>query len=137
VDKYDVNKFRDTNICESFKRQLQETMNRLDINQEETIDITWKAVKNTIKTVTETVIGKQKKTRKPWFNNSCEETFSRRKEARTQWLNDPSNKVKKITYKERQKEANNIFRYEKRKHTKDLLGEAEIDHRANRTRQLY
>jgi len=84
VDRYDVNKFKGTNICESFKRQLQETMNRLDINQEKIIDIKWKAVKTTIKTVTETVIGKQKKTRKPWFNNSREETFGTGKEASTQ-----------------------------------------------------
>jgi len=53
--------------------------------------------------VTKTVIGKQKKTRKPWFNKSCEEAISRKKEARTQWLNDPSNRAKEITYKERQR----------------------------------
>jgi len=39
VDRYDVNKFKDTNICESFKQQLQDTVNKLGINQEETIDI--------------------------------------------------------------------------------------------------
>jgi hypothetical protein len=42
-----------------------------------------------------------------------------------------------MIYKERQKEANNIFRYEKRKYTKDVLKEAEFDHRGNKTRQLY
>jgi len=42
--------------------------------------------------------------------------------------------VKDITYKERQKEATNIFRYEKRKYTKGLL---EVDLKANRTQQLY
>lgn len=70
------------------------------------------------------------RTRKPWFNNSC-------KEARTQLLNDPTNREKVMVYKERQKEANNIFRYEKRKYTKDVIEEAEIDHRVNKTRELY
>ncbi|KAL4153967.1 hypothetical protein QTP88_001800 [Uroleucon formosanum] len=132
VDKYDVNKLKDTNICRNFKQKLHETMNSLNINQEETIDAKWKAVKDAIKTATVTVIGKQNRTRKPWFNNSCKEAFNRRKEA-----NNPYNREKVMAYKECQKEANNIFRYEKRKYTKDVLEEAEIDHKVNRTRQLY
>ncbi|KAL5246419.1 hypothetical protein ACI65C_013827 [Semiaphis heraclei] len=52
-------------------------------------------------------------------------------------LNNPYNREKVMAYKECQKEANNIFRYEKRKYTKDVLEEAEIDHKVNRTRQLY
>lgn len=50
VDKYDVNKLKDTNICRNFKQKLHETMNSLNINQEETIDAKWKAVKDAIKT---------------------------------------------------------------------------------------
>jgi len=42
-----------------------------------------------------------------------------------------------MVYKERQNEASNIFRYEKRKYTKDVQEEAEFDHRGNKTRQLY
>jgi hypothetical protein len=42
-----------------------------------------------------------------------------------------------MVYKKRQKEASNIFRYEKRKCTKDVLEEAECEHRGNKTRQLY
>jgi hypothetical protein len=40
VDRFDVNKLKNTNICEFFKQQLHETMNSLslNINQEETID---------------------------------------------------------------------------------------------------
>jgi len=137
VNRFDVNKLKDTNTCELFKQQLHETMNNLNINQEETIDTKWKVLKDAIKTVTDTVIGKQKRTRKLWFNNYCKEAFNRRKEARTQFLNDPTNREKAIVYKERQKEANNTFRYEKRKYTKDVLEEAEIDQRVIKTRQLY
>jgi len=78
-------------------------MNSLNINQEETIDTKWKVLKNAIKTVTDTVKGKQNRTRKPWFNNYCQEAFNRRKEARTQLLNGPTNREKAIVYKERQK----------------------------------
>jgi len=112
-------------------------MTSLNINQVETIDTKWKVLKDAIKTVTDIVMGKQKRTRKPWFNNYCKKAFSRRKEARTQLLNDPTNREKTLVYKERQKEANNTFRYEKRKYTKYVLEKAEIHHRVNKTRQLY
>ncbi|KAL4148920.1 hypothetical protein QTP88_003058 [Uroleucon formosanum] len=103
VDRFDVNKLKDTNTCELFKQQLYETMNSLNINQEETIDTKWKVLKDAIKTFTDAVIGKQKRTRKPWFDNYCKEAFNRRKEARTQLLNDPTNKEKATIYKESQK----------------------------------
>jgi len=69
----------------------------------------------------DTTIGKQKKITKPWFNTACEEALNRRKKARLQWINDPSSREKASIYEECQKEANNIFRFEKRKFTKDLL----------------
>ncbi|XP_050528039.1 uncharacterized protein LOC126898133 [Daktulosphaira vitifoliae] len=131
-----MNKLQDTNICGSFKQQLYETMNSLIINQEETIDTKWKVFKGVIKTVTDIVIGKQKRTRKPWFNN-YKEVFNRSKEVRTQLLDDPTNREKMMAYKDCQKEANKIFRYEKRKYTKEVLEEAESNHRVYRTRQLY
>ncbi|XP_015372755.1 PREDICTED: uncharacterized protein LOC107168014 [Diuraphis noxia] len=49
VDRFDVNKLKNINICELFKQQLHETMNSLslNINQEETIDTKWKMLKDT------------------------------------------------------------------------------------------
>lgn len=105
MDRYDVSKLKNTNICESFKQQLHEIMNSLNINQEKIIDAKWKAVKDAIKMAKITIMGKQKRTRKQWYNNSCKEIFNRRKEARTQLLNDPSNRKKMMTYKKYQKEA--------------------------------
>jgi hypothetical protein len=99
VERHDVNKLKNTNICRIFKQKLLEKMNSLNMIQEETIYTKWNVVKDAIKTVTDTVIGKQKRTRKPWFNNSCKEAFSRRKEVKNQLLNDPTNKEKVMTNK--------------------------------------
>jgi len=38
VDRYDVNTFKDNNICAFFKQQLHETVNNLNINREKTTD---------------------------------------------------------------------------------------------------
>lgn len=138
LDRYEINKLRDNIVCESFKRQLYETISNLDINKVDTIDCKWKTIKETIKVVvSDTMIGKQKKMKKPWFNSSCEEALNRRKETRLQWINDPSNLEKEITYKECQKETNNIYRFKKRKYTKDILQDAETNHRDNKSRELY
>jgi len=116
---------------------MRKTISNLDINQLDTIDSKWKAIKETLKVVTDTKIGKQKEMKKPWSNTACEEVLNRRKEARLQWINDPSSREKESIYKECQKEVNNIFRFKKRKFTKDLLWEAESNHKANKTRELY
>lgn len=49
--------------------------------------------------VTELEVGKLKAARKPWFNDVCEDALNRRKETRTQWINDQHNLRKEITYK--------------------------------------
>lgn len=135
VDRYEVNKFKDKTVCDLFKQRMNETMSNLHINQLDTMDCKWKAILKTLKVVTDTTIGKQKKGKKPWFNTSCEEALNRRNEARLQWINDSSNREKESTYKERQKEASNIFRF--KKFTKYILWEAETYHRGNKTRELY
>lgn len=59
MDRYDVNNLKNTNfLCDSFKRQLQETMSSLDIIKEGNIYIKWIVVKDATKMVIETVIGK-------------------------------------------------------------------------------
>jgi len=89
-----------------------------------------------IKTITDTVIGKLKRTRKPWFNNSCEEDFNRRKEFNTQSFNDPTNREKIMLYKEYQKKQI-IYLDMKNGDIKDLLEETRIDHTVKRTQLLY
>ncbi|KAL5238721.1 hypothetical protein ACI65C_006131 [Semiaphis heraclei] len=109
ADRFDVNKLKETNTRAFFKQKLHETMNSINVNQEETIDTKWKVIKDAIKTITDTVISKQKRTRKLWFNNSCQRAFNRRKEAMTQLINYPTNREKAMVYKKCQKEANNIY----------------------------
>ncbi|XP_025421560.1 uncharacterized protein LOC112691510 [Sipha flava] len=137
VDKYDTAKLNNVNTCERFKYLMSEKIRRINTDINDSIDTKWKKIKDTIKVVTESEIGKVKTVRKPWFNDICEDALNRRKEARNQWLNDQHNIEKEIAYKECQKSASRVFRNEKRKCTRNLLEEAEVDSRMNRTRQLY
>jgi len=116
---------------------MSEKIKRIDIGINNLIDTKWKKIKDTIKRVTESEFGKFKAAKKPKFNDVCEVALNLRKEAKSQWLNDKQNKRKEIMYKERQKNASKVFRNEKRKYTRKLLEEAEVDAEMNRTRQLY
>ncbi|KAL4103847.1 hypothetical protein QTP88_019182 [Uroleucon formosanum] len=78
------------------------------------IDERWVKVRDSIKTVSESVLGKPKKIKKPWFNEICEKAIVQRKSLRTIWLGDPTNKDKEEQYKRYQKEIHNTLRREKR-----------------------
>jgi len=133
----DTAKLNNMNTCETFTYQMYKKIRRIDTGINDSIDAKCKKIKDTIKVVAESEIGKVKSVRKPWFNDVCEDALNRRKEARNQWLNDQHDREKEIVYKECQKSASRVFRNEKRKYTQNLLEEAEVDSRMNRARQLY
>lgn len=59
------------------------------------------------------VIGKQKKTKNPWFNDTYMSALKRKKECRYQWLSDPENIEKENNYRVCKREVNNIIRKKK------------------------
>jgi len=121
-----------------FSKQNEKKTQLIDINETHTIETRWKNIKNIIIKTSEEVIGKQKRYKnKPWFNTVCEEAIIRRNEARLTWLADTANHLNGIRFTTRKKEANNICRGEKRKYINNMIEEAESDHRAHRSRQLY
>jgi len=103
VEKYDTDKLNNVNTYERFKHQMLEKIKRIDIGINDSIDTKRKKIKDTIKSVAESEVGKFKAAKKPWFNDVCEVALNLRKEARNQWLDDQHNRRKEITYKERQK----------------------------------
>lgn len=64
----------------------------------------------TIKEVTNTILGIKKNTIKTWFNTICEEAIIRRKLARQTRLEDINNKDSFRRFRTRQIEAHNIIR---------------------------
>jgi len=98
------------------------------------IDEKWKKVRDSLKTVSETVLGKPKKTKKPWFNEICEKPLIQSKNLRIILLDDPTNKDKEEHFTRCQKDTHNILRREKRLYAQKLLEEAEQNFRINNVR---
>jgi len=56
-------------------------------------------MKEEIKTVSQTVISKPMKTKKPWFVEVCKIALNQRRELKNRWLNDPRNINSEVQYK--------------------------------------
>lgn len=59
----------------------------------------WKMMQDSIKTVSETVMGKPMKTKKLLFDEVCKLATNQMRELRTIWLNDPRNMNCEVLYK--------------------------------------
>jgi len=101
------------------------------------VDIIWSGIKNAIQEAATKTVGMQRRIKRPWFNQICEDALQRRKLAREEWLNDTQNEEKYTRYKMRQKETSNILRCEKRKHIQGIIRDAEQDHKNHKSRDLY
>jgi hypothetical protein len=55
------------------------------------------------------------KKHKPWFDEECSKLFDQKKEAKLQWLQDPS-KINKDNLNNVRREASRYFRNKKRKY---------------------
>ena len=62
-----------------------------NLSDDEDINRTWENIKENIKTSAEESVGLYEfKHRKPWFNEECLGFLDQRKQAKMQWVQDPS-----------------------------------------------
>ena len=83
----------------SIRLRLQTGFAALEnLSDDEDIDTTWENIKETIKTSAKKSLGLHElKQNKPWFDEECLGFLDRRKRAKMQWLQDPSqSKVDKL-----------------------------------------
>jgi hypothetical protein len=76
LDRYDVSKleFEEKSLRHQLN-ELNEQMRTIHFDSIGLIDERWKKVRDSIKTVSELVLGKPKKIKKPWFNEICEKVL--------------------------------------------------------------
>jgi hypothetical protein len=69
---------------------------------------------------------------KPWFDEECSKVVDRRKQAKLQWLQDPS-VVNEDNLSNVRREASRNFRNKKREYLKDKINELESNTRTSET----
>jgi hypothetical protein len=73
---------------------------------------------------------------KPWFEEECSKLVDRRKQAKLQWLQDPS-EVNEDNLSDGRQEASRHFRKKKREYLKDKINKLESNSKNKNIRDLY
>jgi hypothetical protein len=76
------------------------------------------------------------KKHKPWFHEACTKLVDDRKQAKLQWLQDPS-KINGDSLRIVRREASRYFRNKKREYLKDKINELATNSKNKNIRDLY
>jgi hypothetical protein len=103
----------------------------LDINR------AWETIKENIKISAKVSLGYYElKKHKPWFDEGCSELLDQRKQAKLQWLQDPS-EINEDNLNNVRREANRHFRNKKREYLKDEITGVASNSKNKNIRDLY
>jgi hypothetical protein len=92
IERFNVRKLNEGDVKEQYQVTIRNTFAALE-NLEDSGDINgaWDNIRENIKSSAKDSLGYcESKHRKPWFDKECLELVDRRKQAKLQWLQDPS-----------------------------------------------
>jgi hypothetical protein len=108
-----------------------------DLDTEVEINSAWETIRENIKISAKESLGYfELKNHKPWFDEGCSKLLDQRKEAKLQWLQDPSemngNNLNNVRHV-----ASRYFRNKKREYLKDKTNELATNRKNKTIRDLY
>jgi hypothetical protein len=123
------------------KEQYAEISNRFafleDWTQEVKINSDWETIRENIKiSAKESLSYYELRKHKPWFDEGCSELLDQRKQAKLQWLQDPS-EVNGDNLNNVRREASRHFRNNKKEYLKDRINELTTNNKNKNIRDLY
>jgi hypothetical protein len=96
----------------------------------------WDNIRENINISAEESLGYcESKHRKPWFDEECSKLVDERKQAKLQWLQDPS-EANEDNLIDVRREASRHFRHKKREYLKDKINELESNTKNKNIRDL-
>jgi hypothetical protein len=97
----------------------------------------WETIRENIKISAKESLGYfELKKHKPWLDEGCSKLFDKRKEAKLQWLQDPS-EINRDNMKNIRREASRHFRNKKKEYLKDKSNELAKNSKYKNIRDLY
>jgi hypothetical protein len=83
------------------------------------INNAWESIRENIKNSAKDILEYQKlKHKKPWFDDECSKSIDQRKQAKSQWLQNPNQNLQNLRH-----ETSRIFRNKKREYLKGKINE--------------
>jgi hypothetical protein len=92
MERFNLNKLNDVEGKLQFHVEVSNRFTALeDFDTEVEINSTWETIRDNMKISTKEIVGYFKLMKyKPWFDEECSKLLDQRKEAKLQWLQDPS-----------------------------------------------
>jgi hypothetical protein len=108
-----------------------------DSEAEEDTNSAWGTITENIKISAKKSLGYfEMEKHKPWFDEGCSKLLNRRKQAKFQWLHDPS-EVNGDNLNNVRHKASRHFRNKKREYMKDKINELATNSKNKNIRDLY
>jgi hypothetical protein len=104
-----------------------------DLDTEVEINSAWEMIRENIKISAKESLGYfELKMYKPWFDKGCSKLLDQRKEAKLQWLQDPSD-INGDNLNNVRREASRFFTNKKREYLKDKINELATNSKNKKT----
>jgi hypothetical protein len=108
-----------------------------DLDADVAINSAWGTIRENVKTsAKESLIYYELMKHKPWFDERCSKLLDQRKQAKLQWLQDPS-EINGDNLNNVRREASRHFRNKKREYLKEKINELTTNSKNKNIRDLY
>jgi hypothetical protein len=138
VDRFDLKQLNEEEVKEQYQVTIKNNfaaLENLDDNGE--MNRVWETIRENISTSDKESIGLYvSKSYKPWFDEESLKLVDRRKQAKLQWLQDPS-VVNEDNLRNGRLEASRHFRNKEREYLKDKINVTELNRNNKNIRDLY
>src|SRR5215831_21072735 len=137
-ERFNLRKLKDLEARKQYQIDITNRFAALEnVSDDEDINRAWESVKETIKTSAKESLSLQEmKQHKSWFDEECLGILDERKQAKMQWIQDPSqSNVDNLNNVRR--DASRYFRNKKKAYLKAKIEELETNSKINNIRDLY
>jgi hypothetical protein len=138
MQRFYLRKLNDAEVKEQYQVKITNRFAVLE-NCDDNVDMNtaWENIRENIKTSAKDSLGHYElQQHKPWFDYECSKLIDRRKQAKLQWLQNPSQE-KGDNMNNVRREASRTFRTKKMEYLKNKINELETNSKNNNIRDLY
>jgi hypothetical protein len=138
TERFNVKKLNKGDVKEQYQVTIRNKFAALgDSEDSGYIKRAWGNIRDNIKSSAQESLGYcESKHRKPWFDEECSKLAEQRKQAKLQWLQDPS-EANEGNLSAIRREASRYFRNKEREYLKDKINELESNSKNKNIRDLY
>jgi hypothetical protein len=138
MERFNLKKLNEVKEKEQYRAEVSNRFAALgDLDAEVEINSAWEMIRENIKLSAKESLGYcELEKHKPWFDEACSKLVDQRKQAKLQWLQDPS-EINGDNLRIVRCEASRYFRNKKREYLKGKSNELAINSKNKNIRDLY